>query len=164
MRLGRQIAPKSRQENQRAQTFALESLKDTRARNKTDFACPRPPLRLSSLAVDRTPHLDYGHPRPPYHAAAAAAITMFKPTQALCRRYRKLPLTTKDINKGFYKGTRSGRMGNHDKWGGYQVDFSLVRSYVVPDLQGFKVREEEKPRTTTSKLVGAIGPSLTLKK
>lgn len=89
---------------------------------------------------------------------------MFKPTQALCRRYRKLPLTTKDVNKGFYKGTRSGRMGNHDKWGGYQVDFSLVRSYVVPDLQGFKVREEEKPRTTTSKLVGAIGPSLTLKK
>lgn len=66
---------------------------------------------------------------------------MFKPTQALCRRYRKLRLTTKDINKGYYKGTRTGRMGTHDKWGGYKIDYSLVRTYAVPkDLDDFPVR------------------------
>lgn len=66
---------------------------------------------------------------------------MFKPTQALCRRFRKLRLTTKDVNKGFYKGTGTGRMGTHDKWGGFKVDYSLVRTYVVPkDLATFKVR------------------------
>lgn len=66
---------------------------------------------------------------------------MFRPTQALCKRFRKLRITTKDINKGFYKGTRTGRMGDHDKKGGYKVDYSLVRTYVVPkDLDTFKVR------------------------
>lgn len=66
---------------------------------------------------------------------------MFKPTQALCKRFRKLRLTTKDVNKGFYKGTRTGRMGTHDKWGGFTVDYNLVRTYVVPkDLDTFKVR------------------------
>lgn len=65
---------------------------------------------------------------------------MFKPTQALCKRFRKLRLTTKDINKGFYKGTRTGRMGTHDKWGGFKVDWSLVRTYVVPkNLDKFTV-------------------------
>lgn len=69
----------------------------------------------------------------------------FKPTQALGRalgrRFRKLRLTTKDVNKGFYKGTRTGRMGTHDKWGGYQIDYSLVRTYVVPkSLDEFSVR------------------------
>ncbi|KAJ4393212.1 60S ribosomal protein L27, mitochondrial [Gnomoniopsis smithogilvyi] len=65
---------------------------------------------------------------------------MFKPTQALCKRFRKLRITTKDINKGFYKGTRTGRMGNHDKNGGYLIDYSLVRTYVVPkNLNEFKL-------------------------
>ncbi|PSR75612.1 hypothetical protein BD289DRAFT_350362, partial [Coniella lustricola] len=55
-------------------------------------------------------------------------------------RFRKLRLTTKDINKGYYKGTRTGRMGTHDKWGGYSVDYSLVRTFVVPkDLDTFKL-------------------------
>lgn len=81
------------------------------------------------------PPPDYGHSRP--HTSDA---TMFKPTQALCRRYRKLPLTTKDVKKGFYKGTRTKRMGTHTKWGGYKIDYSLVRTYVVPDLKDFKVR------------------------
>lgn len=66
---------------------------------------------------------------------------MFKPTQALFRRYRKLRLTTKDINKGFYKGSRTGRMGQHNKWGGFSIDYNLVRTYVVPQgLDTFKVR------------------------
>lgn len=63
-----------------------------------------------------------------------------QPTQALLRRFRKLPLTTKDINKGFYKGTRTGSMGRHTKFGGYIIDWAKVRTYVVPGgLETFKV-------------------------
>ncbi|KAI0129529.1 mitochondrial ribosomal protein L27-domain-containing protein [Xylariales sp. AK1849] len=56
------------------------------------------------------------------------------------RQYRKLPLTTKDINKGFYKGTRTGSMGRHTKFGGYVIDWDKVRTYVVPEgLKAFKL-------------------------
>lgn len=66
---------------------------------------------------------------------------MFRPTQALGKKFRKLRLTTKDINKGFYKGNRTGNMGKHDKWGGFSVDYEKVRTYVVPaGLDTFKVR------------------------
>ena len=63
------------------------------------------------------------------------------PTAALFRTsFRKLRLTTKDVNKGFYKGTRTGRMGRHTKKGGYMIDWALVRTFVCPSLAGFKVR------------------------
>lgn len=63
-----------------------------------------------------------------------------QPTQALLKRYRKLPLTTKDIKKGFYKGTGSGSMGRHTRFGGYIIDWKKVRTYVVPEgLDTFKV-------------------------
>ena len=65
-----------------------------------------------------------------------------QPTQALLKRFRKLPLTTKDIKKGFYKGTRTGSMGRHTKYGGYIIDWAKVRTYVVPPgLDTFKVSE-----------------------
>jgi len=60
-------------------------------------------------------------------------------TTSLCAKFRKLPLTTKDVNKGYYKGNRTGSMGRHTKYGGYVVDYSKVRTYVVPDLTGFKL-------------------------
>lgn len=70
-----------------------------------------------------------------------------QPTSALLslarqpkRAFRKLPLTTKDMNKGFYKGTRTGSMGAHTKFGGYKIDWAKVRTYVVPaGLETFKV-------------------------
>jgi len=67
-----------------------------------------------------------------------------KATQVLqvitSRPYRKLRLTTKDINKGFYKGTGSGSMGRHTKHGGYVIEYRKVRTYVVPEgLGDFKV-------------------------
>jgi large subunit ribosomal protein L41 len=36
-------------------------------------------------------------------------------------------------NKGFYKGTGSGSMGDHTKHGGYIINWDKVRTYVVPD-------------------------------
>jgi len=67
-----------------------------------------------------------------------------KATQVLqaitSRPYRKLRLTTKDINKGFYKGTGSGSMGRHTKHGGYVIEYRKVRTYVVPKgLGDFKL-------------------------
>ncbi|KAI1090451.1 50S ribosomal protein YmL27 [Rostrohypoxylon terebratum] len=63
-----------------------------------------------------------------------------QPTQALFKAFRKTRLTTKDVNKGFYKGTRTGRMGQHTKYGGYIVDWSRVRTFVVPpNLDKFKL-------------------------
>ncbi|CAP66817.1 uncharacterized protein PODANS_4_6880 [Podospora anserina S mat+] len=63
-----------------------------------------------------------------------------QPTRALLgMRYRKLRLTTKDVNKGFYKGTGSGSMGRHTSRGGYIIEWNKVRTYVCPDLTGFKV-------------------------
>ncbi|CAF9924180.1 MAG: hypothetical protein GOMPHAMPRED_003542 [Gomphillus americanus] len=56
------------------------------------------------------------------------------------RILRKLPLTTKQVNKGYYKGTGSGSMGWHTKHGGYRIDWKKVRTYIVPTaLEGFKL-------------------------
>ncbi|KAI0891851.1 50S ribosomal protein YmL27 [Annulohypoxylon nitens] len=64
-----------------------------------------------------------------------------QPTQVLFKAWRKLRLTTKDVNKGFYKGTRTGRMGRHTKYGGYAIDWSRVRTFVVPpNLEKFKLK------------------------
>ncbi|KAH7040293.1 putative ribosomal protein [Microdochium trichocladiopsis] len=60
-------------------------------------------------------------------------------TASLFKKFRKLPLTTKDVNKGYYKGNRTGSMGRHTKYGGYVVDYSKVRTYVVPDLTDFQL-------------------------
>jgi large subunit ribosomal protein L41 len=63
-----------------------------------------------------------------------------KPTPALLKRIRRLQLTTKKAAKGFYKGTGSGSMGSHTKYGGYRIDWDKVRTYVVPkNLKDFKV-------------------------
>ncbi|KAK4229370.1 mitochondrial ribosomal protein L27-domain-containing protein [Podospora fimiseda] len=63
-----------------------------------------------------------------------------QPTRALLgMRFRKLRLTTKDVNKGFYKGTGTGAMGRHTKYGGYIIEWDRVRTYVCPDLKDFKL-------------------------
>ncbi|KAL8939976.1 MAG: hypothetical protein Q9211_002504 [Gyalolechia sp. 1 TL-2023] len=63
-----------------------------------------------------------------------------QPTAPLFRRLRRLALTTKMVNGGYYKGTGSGSMGRHTKHGGYVLDYEKVRTYVVPkDLKDFKL-------------------------
>ncbi|MCJ1459422.1 hypothetical protein MMC28_009800 [Mycoblastus sanguinarius] len=56
-----------------------------------------------------------------------------KPTPSLSRRVIRLPLTTKQVSNGFYKGTGSGSMGRHTKHGGYVIEWKKVRTYVVPE-------------------------------
>ncbi len=61
-------------------------------------------------------------------------------TAPLYSRLRRLPLTTKQVSNGFYKGTGSGAMGRHTKHGGYLIDLDKVRTYVVPEqLKNCKV-------------------------
>lgn len=65
-------------------------------------------------------------------------------TQALLGT-RRLTLTTKQTNKGFYKGTGSGSMGRHTKHGKYVIEWEKVRTYVVPPgLKDFKVRRQRR--------------------
>lgn len=52
----------------------------------------------------------------------------------------RLRLTTKQVNGGYYKGTRSGSMGYFAENGSYVIDWKKVRTYAVPeDLDQFKV-------------------------
>lgn len=61
-------------------------------------------------------------------------------TQSLSRALRRLRLTTKQTNKGYYKGTGTGSTGSHTKHGGYVIDYDKVRTYVVPsNLKLFNV-------------------------
>ncbi|KAI5850957.1 hypothetical protein BZA05DRAFT_399289 [Tricharina praecox] len=52
---------------------------------------------------------------------------------------RRLRLTTKMVNGGYYKGTGSGKMGSHTKYGGFKIDWEKVRTYKCPDLSGFEL-------------------------
>ena len=68
-------------------------------------------------------------------------LATMRATQPLFKRLRRLALTTKQTNKGFYKGTGSGSMGRHTKHGDYKLEYHKVRTYKVPaNLQDFKVR------------------------
>ncbi|EON66885.1 hypothetical protein W97_06288 [Coniosporium apollinis CBS 100218] len=77
---------------------------------------------------------------------------MFSPTLPLFRALRRLALTTKRARKGYYKGNRTGSMGWHTKHGGYKLDFSKVRTYVVPErldsfnLTPFVAKRIEAPK------------------
>lgn len=54
---------------------------------------------------------------------------------------KRHPLTTKEGNKHFYKGTRSTGYGRLNKAGQYIVDWLKVRTYVVPaDLSSTPLR------------------------
>ncbi|KAF2841794.1 hypothetical protein M501DRAFT_997962 [Patellaria atrata CBS 101060] len=77
---------------------------------------------------------------------------MFRPTPSLQRSIRRLALTTKQASKDYYKGNRTGSMGQHTKWGTYVIKWGKVRTYVVPEdlasftLTPFVTKRVEKPR------------------
>ncbi|QIW99052.1 hypothetical protein AMS68_004570 [Peltaster fructicola] len=60
-------------------------------------------------------------------------------TPVLGRAIRRLALTTKQAGKDYYKGTGTGSMGRHTKWGTYILDVTKMRTYVVPDLRNFEL-------------------------
>lgn len=61
------------------------------------------------------------------------------PTPILNRAIKRLALNTKQAGKDYYKGTGTGSMGRHTKYGGYVIEWKKVRTYVCPDLSDFNV-------------------------
>ena len=69
------------------------------------------------------------------------------PSPVLQRAIKRLALTTKQAGKDYYKGTGTGAMGRHTKYGGYIIDPKKVRTYVCPSqeaLSNFAVSEKER--------------------
>lgn len=65
-----------------------------------------------------------------------------KPTQALFRRLRKFQMSRKAGPRGYYRGTRTGKTGEHTNKGGYIINYDWVRSFVPPEaemMKNFKV-------------------------
>ena len=59
---------------------------------------------------------------------------MFKPTLALQKMLRRLPLSTKQAGKEYYKGNRVGKLGTITRYGNFTPDWSLIRTYVYPEF------------------------------
>lgn len=62
------------------------------------------------------------------------------------RGSKRHPLTSKQGNKNFYKGTGSSGIGKLDKHGRYIINWEKVRTYVVPgDLHNTELRALVSP-------------------
>ncbi|GMM29785.1 mitochondrial 54S ribosomal protein YmL27 [Martiniozyma asiatica (nom. inval.)] len=46
---------------------------------------------------------------------------------------KRLPLTSKQGNKNFYKGNGASRIGSLDLHGGYHIKYNKVRTFIVPE-------------------------------
>ncbi|KAI8871350.1 hypothetical protein GQ42DRAFT_4674 [Ramicandelaber brevisporus] len=64
---------------------------------------------------------------------------MFGVISGVFRGARRGVMTSKQ-GRNFYKGTRSGKMGEHTKQGGFRVDYNRVRTYVMPDMTGCELK------------------------
>ncbi|KAL7752022.1 hypothetical protein RI367_002550 [Sorochytrium milnesiophthora] len=61
-------------------------------------------------------------------------------TRHLARGARRRPLTPKNGNKNYYKGTGTGAHGRHIAQGTYIILPQKVREWVVPDLRNFSLK------------------------
>lgn len=93
--------------------------------------------RRNNLITDFSP--DRKQAREHTHAMQPTLNLLARTTTGI----RRLKLTTKQVNGGYYKGTGSGSMGRHTKHGGFVIDWNKVRTYVVPNMENFQVGSEE---------------------
>lgn len=84
---------------------------------------------------------------------------------------KRHPLTSKQGNKTFYKGTRSSGVGSHTKHGGYVVNWDKVRTYVTPskevwnhDLTPLVSKQVPEVLNKFTGFKGPMDPTLYLKK
>ncbi|KAJ3319306.1 isocitrate dehydrogenase (NAD(+)) idh1 [Boothiomyces sp. JEL0866] len=68
----------------------------------------------------------------------------------LIRGAARKPLTSKQGNKNFYKGKRSGRMGHWTRKGRYVVEETQKRTFVIPELVDFKLTPFVSPKANES--------------
>ncbi|KAL5116366.1 hypothetical protein ACEQ8H_005714 [Pleosporales sp. CAS-2024a] len=81
---------------------------------------------------------------------------MFKPTAPLQKSLRRLPLTTKQAGKEYYKGNGVGKLGTVTRYGNFAPDWSAIRTYVYPpagtkncELTPFVAQSTHKTRQTS---------------
>lgn len=107
----------------------------------------------ATLSVRRPQYLEPARPDPLSEIKEAkqgkkTQIAMFRATQALQSTIRRLPLSTKQAGKEYYKGNRVGNMGTIDKYGNFHPDYSKVRTYMYP-VAGVKDFEVSAPSPCT---------------
>ena len=75
-------------------------------------------------------------------ARAELLSSTMKPTQCLQKMLRRVPLSTKQAGREYYKGNRVGTMGTIDRYGRFHPDYSKIRTFVYPakGTKGFEVR------------------------
>jgi large subunit ribosomal protein L41 len=59
---------------------------------------------------------------------------MFKATATLQKMLRRLPLSTKQASKEYYKGNKVGKLGTISRYGNFSPDWSAIRTYVYPQF------------------------------
>ncbi|EAT78324.2 hypothetical protein SNOG_14453 [Parastagonospora nodorum SN15] len=69
---------------------------------------------------------------------------MFKATAPLQKMLRRLPLSTKQAGKEYYKGNKVGKLGTITRYGNFAPDWSAIRTYVYPQM-GTKNSEVRSP-------------------
>lgn len=63
-----------------------------------------------------------------------------RPTTPLLSRLKtRIRFSTKQVAKGFYRGSNVGSLGAHTQHGDYLIDWRKTRHYVVPDLRDTQV-------------------------
>ncbi|KAJ1926524.1 60S ribosomal protein L27, mitochondrial, partial [Linderina macrospora] len=67
-------------------------------------------------------------------------------------RGAKRGVMTSKQGRNFYKGNRTGSMGQHTKHGNYVVDLNKVRTYVVPDLSSCELQAYVSHRSDKFKI------------
>ena len=85
-----------------------------------------------------------------------------RPTQPLFKRLKtRLAFSTKEVGKGFYRGSNVGSLGAHTRYGNYIIDWRKARHYVVPDLKNCKVccpRTHSPPATRIAHSAPTVDP------
>jgi large subunit ribosomal protein L41 len=59
---------------------------------------------------------------------------MFKATAPLQKMLRRLPLSTKQAGKEYYKGNKVGKLGTINRYGNFIPDWSAIRTFVYPQF------------------------------
>ncbi|KAL1600407.1 60S ribosomal protein L27, mitochondrial [Paraconiothyrium brasiliense] len=81
---------------------------------------------------------------------------MFKPTPCMQKTLRRLPLSTKQAGREYYKGNRTGTLGTIDKYGRFHPDYSKIRTFVYPSkgTKGFELTPFVSSRTPKNLQLG----------
>lgn len=82
---------------------------------------------------------------------------------------KRLPLSTKQGNKNFYKGTRSSGIGHISDKGKYTINYNRVRTFVTPEdmstpLKALVSKSVPVPKNTFKGYTGATDGRLWLDK